>query len=52
LLAFLAYNIFHAFFVLNLKPELRRGRTMAFWVQLIAAEIHALPRLSSTAAPP
>ena len=52
LLAFLAYNIFHAFFALNLKPELRRGRTLAFWVQLIAAEIHALPRLSSTAAPP
>jgi hypothetical protein len=52
LLAFLAYNIFHAFFALNLKPELRRGRTMAFWVQLIAAEIHALPRLSSTPAPP
>lgn len=52
LLAFLAYNIFHAFFALNLKPELRRGRTMAFWVQLIAAEIHALPRLSSSPAPP
>ena len=52
LLAFLAYNIFHASFALNLKPELRRGRTMAFWVQLIAAEIHALPRLSATPAPP
>jgi hypothetical protein len=44
LLAFLAYNIFHAFFALNLKPELRCGRTMAFWVRLIAAEIHAVPR--------
>jgi hypothetical protein len=52
LLAFLAYNIFHAFFALNLKPELRRGRTMTFWVQLIAAEIHALPRLCSSSAPP
>jgi hypothetical protein len=52
LLAFLAYNIFHAFFALNLKPELRRGRTMTFWVHLIAAEIHAVPRLSLTAAPP
>jgi len=52
LLAFLAYNVFHAFFALNLKPELRRGRTTAFWVQLIASEIHALPRLSSTSAPP
>ena len=52
LLAFLAYNIFHAFFALNLKPELRRGRTMTFWVHLIAAEIHAVPRLSLTIAPP
>lgn len=52
LLAFLAYNIFHAFFALNLKPEVRRGRTMEFWVRLIAAEIHALPRFSRTAAPP
>jgi Transposase DDE domain len=52
LLAFLAYNIFHAFFALNLKPELRRGRTMAFWVQLIAAEIHAFPRFALLHAPP
>ena len=52
LLAFLAYNIFHAFWVLNLKPELRRGRTMVFWVQLIAAEIHALPRFALAHAPP
>jgi Transposase DDE domain len=52
LLAFLAYNIFHAFFALNLKPEVRRGRTMEFWVRLIAAEIHALPRFSRMAAPP
>jgi hypothetical protein len=52
LLAFLAYNIFHAFLARNLKPELRRGRTMTFWVHLIAAEIHAVPRLSLTAAPP
>jgi hypothetical protein len=27
LIAFLALNIFHAFFVLNLKPEIREGRT-------------------------
>jgi len=52
LLAFLAYNLFHAFLALNLKPELRRGRTMTFWVHLIAAEIYAVPRLSLTAAPP
>jgi hypothetical protein len=43
---------FHAFFALNLKPELRSDRTIAFWVQLIAAEIHALLRLLLTAAPP
>jgi hypothetical protein len=52
LLAFLAYDLFHAFFALNLKPQLRRHRTMAFWVRLIAAEIHAVPRLSLAAAPP
>jgi hypothetical protein len=52
LLAFLAYNLFHAFFALNLKAELRHGRTMAFWVQLIAAEIHAVPRLALLHAPP
>jgi len=52
LLAFLAYNIFHAFFALNLKPELRRGRTMKFWVCLIAAEIHAVPRFALSHAPP
>jgi hypothetical protein len=52
LLAFLAYNVFHAFFALNLKPELRRGRTMTFWVQLIAAEIHAVPRWALPHAPP
>lgn len=52
LLAFFAYNIFHAFFALNLKPEARHDTTMAFWVRLIAAEIHAVPRLSLTAAPP
>lgn len=45
LLAFLAYNIFQAFIALNLKPEVRRGRTMEFWVRLIAAEISRPPAL-------
>ena len=45
-------DLFHAFFALNLKPQLRRHRTMTFWVRPIAAEIHAVPRLSLTAAPP
>ena len=52
LLAFLAYNLFHAFFALNLKPELRRGRTMEFWVRLIAADLHAVPRFALPHAPP
>ena len=40
LLAFLACNIFQAFFALNLKPQIRKGRTRAFWSALMAAEIH------------
>ena len=27
--AFLAYNIFHAFIALNLKPQARQGKTLA-----------------------
>jgi len=41
LVSFLAYNIFHAFFALHLKPPARRGTTQAFWARLIAAELHA-----------
>jgi hypothetical protein len=40
LVAFLAYNLFHAFLTLNLKPQLRRTRTEAFWACAIAAEIY------------
>lgn len=40
LVAFLAYNLFHAFFVLNLKPAARRGTTQLFWARLLAAELH------------
>ena len=39
LLAFLAFNIFQAFFALNLKPQIREGRTRTFWSSLMAAEI-------------
>jgi len=39
LMAFLACNIFQAFFALNLKPQIRKGRTKAFWSTLMAAEI-------------
>jgi hypothetical protein len=41
LTAFLAYNIFHAFLTLNLKPQIRRGKTQVFWARLMAAEIYA-----------
>ncbi len=40
LLAFLACNLFQAFFALNLKPQIRAGRTRAFWIRLMAAELH------------
>lgn len=41
LIAFLACNIFHAFFALNLKPEIRKDRTQVFWSRFMAAEIYA-----------
>lgn len=41
LMAFLAFNIFHAFLALNLKPQIRTGRTQVFWVRLMATEIYA-----------
>ena len=40
LVAFLAYNVFHAFFALNLKPAARRSTTQRFWARLMAAELH------------
>jgi hypothetical protein len=40
LIAFLAYNIFHAFLALNLKPQARHGKTQSFWARLIAAELY------------
>jgi Transposase DDE domain len=40
LIAFLACNIFHAFFLLNLKPAIRRGRTQSFWRSFMSAEIY------------
>jgi hypothetical protein len=40
LVTFLAYNLFHAFLLLNLKPQLRRARTEAFWARSMAAEIY------------
>jgi DDE family transposase len=40
LLAFLAYNLFHAFLARNIKPALRGTKTESFWAQLIAAQIY------------
>lgn len=45
LLAFLAYNIFHAFFALNLKSAIRRGKTALYWARQMAAQIHSDPGL-------
>ena len=41
LLTFLAYNIFHAFLGLNLKPQLRNSKPEAYWAHLIAAELYS-----------
>lgn len=40
LLAFLAYNVFHAFLNLNLKMQLRLSKPEIYWARLIAAEIY------------
>jgi hypothetical protein len=40
LLTFLSFNLFHAFLTLNLKPELRDGKTEIFWAHLMAAEVY------------
>lgn len=40
LVAFLAYNLFHAFLTLNLKAQLRQARTDSFWAHVIASEIY------------
>lgn len=40
LMTFLAYNIFHAFIGLNLKPQLRDTKPEVYWACLIAAELY------------
>lgn len=47
LLAFIAFNLFHAFLVLNVKPELRAGRTETFWACLITAEVYRRAQVRS-----
>jgi Transposase DDE domain len=52
LLAFLAYNLFHAFLIRNVKPQLREGKTESFWVHLIAAQIYTPAGALTTARSP
>ena len=40
LMALLAYNLFHAFLRLNLKPQIRVGKPQVFWAHLIAVELY------------
>lgn len=40
LTVFLAFNLFHAFLALNLKPALRQGKTDSFWIRVVMSEIY------------
>lgn len=40
LIIMLAYNLFHVFICYNLKPQLRKGHTKQYWVQVIAAVLY------------
>ncbi|MGH2375411.1 MAG: transposase [bacterium] len=40
LIAFLSYNLFQAFWICNLKPQIRRGKSEAYWAQVIASELY------------
>jgi len=40
LTAFLAFNLFHAFLTLNVKPALRYGKTDSFWARVLASDIY------------
>jgi hypothetical protein len=52
LTAFLAYNLFHAFLLLNLKPHRRQGKHEIFWARLMAAELYTSTGLSGTDSSP
>jgi hypothetical protein len=52
LVAFLAYNLFHAFLALNLKPQLRCACTESFWARAMAAEIYQDALVSRAGHPP
>jgi hypothetical protein len=52
LLAFVAYDLFHAFLELNLKPVARKGKSDLHWARLMAAEIfQAFPVSGSCRSP-
>lgn len=40
LMSLLAYNIFRAFFLLNLKPALRSGKSMLYFARMILSDLH------------
>jgi hypothetical protein len=40
LLGMLAYNLFHAFINLNIKPQIRLKHTLRHWAKIIAAELY------------
>jgi hypothetical protein len=40
LMAFLALILFHAFLYLNIKPQLRAGKSREFWARRMAADIY------------
>jgi hypothetical protein len=52
LLLFLAYNLFHAFLGLNLKPALRAQRTNRYFVSQLSAEFDSHPPMACWPRPP
>ena len=45
LMLLLAYNLYHAFVELNLKPAIRAGHSMKYWAEIMAAELLAMSQL-------
>jgi hypothetical protein len=37
---FIAFNIFHAFLILNLKPDRRKGKTERYWIRVFISEVY------------
>lgn len=52
LLLFLAYNLFHAFLSLNLKPALRARYPLRYFVARMAAEFYSYPPMTCRPRPP